>query len=80
MFLHTIFSEVAAMFSSHHVVYFTYMYIDNFSIELYTFQQMSRFIPYHSYSKIGKIWILLENLAHIKRQSVFSIQLLCNYI
>ena len=37
---------------------------------------MPCFIPYHSYSKIDKNWLLLENLAHIERQSVFLIETL----
>ena len=28
-------------------------------------------VSYHSYSKIGKKWVVLEKLAHIERQSVF---------
>ena len=38
--------------SSQHVLDFAC--IKQFSIELQTFQKISRFFPYHSYSKIGK--------------------------
>ena len=29
--------------------------------------------------KLAKNWVLLEDLAHIERQSVFLIEFLCNY-
>ena len=38
-----------------------------------------RFVPYHSYIKLAKIRVLLENLAHIEKQSVFSIETLFDY-
>ena len=39
------------------------------------------FVPYYSFnSKIGKIWVLLENLAHMEGQLVFLIETLCHYI
>ena len=53
--------------------------IDKISIELHTFHKMPRFVPYHSYSKISKkTRYSSKNLAHIKRQSVFLIETLCN--
>ena len=52
-----------------------FTHIGGFSIELRTFQYMSCFIPYHSYSKM----VQLENLADIERQLAFLIETLCNY-
>ena len=40
---------------------------------------MSNFVPYHVYSKIGQIWVLLKYLVHNERQSVIAIATLCNY-
>ena len=45
------------MFLSQRVLGF--FYIDKIFIELRTFQLMSRFITYHSYSKIGKVMAIL---------------------
>ena len=39
---------------------------------------MPRFVPNHSYSKIGKNWVLLENLAHKYRKTIsILIEILC---
>ena len=51
-FLHQIFSGVAAKFFSQQVLGFTD--IEKIPLALHTFQYMSRFVPYHSYSRIGK--------------------------
>ena len=53
--------------------------IDKFSVELYIFETMSCFVPYHSYSKIGKHMDTQGKLAHVKRQTVFSIETVFNY-
>ena len=49
-FLHTILRKSSNV-SSKYVLRFTH--IDTFSIELHKFQKMFRFVPYHSYSKMG---------------------------
>ena len=57
-------------FSSQNVIGF----IDSdkpFSIERHTFQLMPRFVPIIPIVKLAKNWVLLENLAHIERQTVF---------
>ena len=46
------FQQSSSNVSSQHVLGF--IFIDKFSIELHTFYLKSRFVPYQSYSKIGK--------------------------
>ena len=62
-----------------HMLGFTY--IDKFSIELHICLTviLAHFLPYHSHTKIGKHMGTLGKLAHIERQSVISIETLCNY-
>ena len=40
---------------------------------------MSRFDPYHLYSKIGKTMGTLLQFSFYQMKSVFSIEILCNY-
>ena len=53
------------------------MHIDTFSIELHTFLKYTISFPIIPMVKMAKIWVLLVILAHIERQPVFSIAMLC---
>ena len=72
------FQRSASNVSSQHILGFTF--IDKFSVlELGTFVEMSRFAPYHSYSKFGRILVLQQTSAHVGRQSQVIIEVLCNF-
>ena len=76
-FLHKNIQQDSSKVSPKHGVGF--LHINDFSIELPTFQTPSRFIPDHSFLKLAKVWIFVENLPQTKRHSVFSIETLCSY-